>query len=67
MCHLDMLYTVEPHEPLYNEVLDITNNFLYPNKAILFFFSPFRVVGLTQIFGILKKKRSNNVVKPFFS
>ena len=34
-----MLYTVEPHEPLYNEVLDITNNFLYPNKAILFFFS----------------------------
>ena len=30
------------------------------------FFSPFSVVRPTQIFGIFKKK-SNDVVKPFFS
>ena len=31
-----MLYTVEPHEPLYNEVLDRTDNFLYTNNSKIY-------------------------------
>ena len=31
------------------------------------FFSPLSVVRPTQIFGIFKKKKSNDVVKPFFT
>ena len=32
-----------------------------------FFFSPFSVIRPTQIFGIFKKKKSNDLVKPIFT
>ena len=31
-----MLYTVEPHEPLYNEDLGRANNFLYTNNSKIY-------------------------------
>ena len=37
------------------------------HKAILLFFSPFSVVRPTKIFGIFKKRKSNDVVTPFFT
>ena len=62
-----MLKVEKNCEKVYSSNITYITRIVFNGHKAILFFSPFSVVQPTQIFGIFKKKKSNDVVKPFFT